>query len=280
MLDKIFNHIDISVDWGLLFGLISILSLVFAWVVKTFRDASKEICVEEAEVETLLNKPNEFHNELKIILNGTEIEQLNKIALFLRNSGTSTLDSEDFYVLPRINLSGFTNIISLNISSSNEFTKCETSEVEPSILAFKIDNWESKDFIRVEILFESLSNEFESTFEYRLKEQKKVHRNLKEFRLDKFIGISKDYNAFLIFPSFSALIIFGLSYFIVKYGLRVNLSDLNKFSIGWKILFFIPTILTGIYIIFKWNNTIKDFHYGHLKIDKWFFMTADSKFKQ
>lgn len=280
MLDKFFNHIDLTVDWGLLFGLLSILSLVFAWIVKTFRDYSKEISVKEAAIEKLLNRPNEFQNELKILLNGIEIEQLNKISLFLRNSGTSTLNSDDFYVLPKMNLSGFTNIISLNISSSNEFTKCETSEVEPSILAFKLYNWEPKDFIRVEILFESLSNEFESTFEYRLKEQKKVQRNLKEFRLDKHIGISKDYNAFLIFPLFAALIVYGLSYFIVKYGLRVDLSDLYKFSIGWKVLFFIPTILTGIYVIFEWNNTIKDFHYGHLKIDKWFFMTSNNKLKQ
>jgi hypothetical protein len=279
MFDNFFNHIDISIDWGLLFGLISILSLVFAWVVKTFRDPNKDISVKEAVIEKLLNRPNEFQNELKIILNGTEIEQLNKISLFLRNTGTSSLNSEDFHILPRMNLSGFTNIISLNISSSNEFTKCETSEIEPSIVEFKLDNWEPKDFVRVEILFESLSNEFESSFEYRLKEQKKKERNLKEFRIDKHIGISKDYNGFMFFPMFAAGIVYGLSYFIVKYGLKVDLSDLNKFGIGWKILFFIPTVLTGIYVVYKWNTTIRDFHFAHLKIDKWHFMTSKNKLK-
>ena len=122
MIVKFFSHIEITVDWGLLFGLISILSLVFVWIAKTFRDPAKDISVKEASREKLLNKPNEFQNELKITLNGSEIDQLNKISLFLRNMGTSTLNSEDFHILPKLNLSGFTNIISLNISSSNEFT--------------------------------------------------------------------------------------------------------------------------------------------------------------
>ncbi len=122
MIVKFFSHIEITVDWGLLFGLISILSLVFVWIAKTFRDPAKDISVKEASLEKLLNKPNEFQNELKITLNGSEIDQLNKISLFLRNMGTSTLNSEDFHILPKLNLSGFTNIISLNISSSNEFT--------------------------------------------------------------------------------------------------------------------------------------------------------------
>lgn len=274
MIDKLFNPIEITVDWGLLFGLISILSLVFVWIVKTFRDPAKDISVKEALIEKLLNKPNEFQNELKITLNGREIDQLNKISLYLRNTGSSTLNSEDFHILPKLNLSGFTNIISLNISSSNEFTKCDATEIKPAILEFKLSNWEPKDFIRIEILFESISNEFETSLEYRLKEQKKYQRNLKDYRIDKHFGISKDYNAFFLFPSFAGLIIYGLSYFIVKYGLKVDLSDLDKFSIGWKVFFFLPTILTVLYTILKWNSTIKDFHYSHLKVDNWYSMTS------
>lgn len=275
MFDKLFNPIEITIDWGLLFGLISILSLVFVWIVKTFRDPDKDISVKGASIEKLLNKPNEFQNELKIILNGNEIEQLNKISLFLRNIGTMTLNSVDFHIVPKLNLSGFTNIISLNISSSNEFTKCDTKEIKPAILEFKLNNWEPNDFIRIEILFESISYEFETSLEYRLKEQKKYQHNLKEYSIDKYIGITKDYNAFLLFPAFAGAIVYGLSYFIVKYGLKVDLSDLNTFGIGWKVLFFMPTILTIFYAIFKWNNTIKDFHYGHLKVENWHFITSN-----
>jgi len=275
MFDKLFNHIEITIDWGLLFGLISILSLVFVWIAKTFRDDDKDISVKEASIEKLLNKPNEFENNLKITLNGMEIEQLNKISLFLKNTGTTTLNSDDFHILPKLNLSGFTNIISLNISSSNEFTNCETKEIQPAVLEFKLNNWEPKDFIRIEILFESISNEFVTSLEYRLKKKKKYQRNLKEYRIDKHIGLSKDYNAFLVFPGFAGLIVFGLSYFIVKYGLKVDLSDLDKFNIGWKVLFFLPTILTILYVILKWNNTIKDFHYGHLKVDNWYSLTSN-----
>lgn len=280
MIYKLFNPIEFSVDWGLLFGLISILSLVFAWVIKTFRDSSKDISVKEAFIEKLLNKPNELQNELRIILNGIEIEQLNKISLYLKNTGSSTLNSKDFYILPRIDLSGFTNIISLNISSSNEFTRCKTFEIEPSIVEFRLEDWESKDFIRVEILFESLSSEFESSLEYRIKEQEKEVMDLKEFRIDKHFGIAKDYNALITFPMFAAAFVCGLSYFIVKYGLRIDLSDLSSFGIGWKILFFIPTALTAIYVTHKWNNIIKEFHFTHLQIDQWYSMTLEEKLKK
>lgn len=280
MFYKLFNPIEFSVDWGLLFGLISILSLVFAWVVKTFQDRSKDLSVKEAFIESLLNKPNELQNELRIILNGIEIEQLNKVSLYLRNTGSSTLNSKDFYILPRIDLSGFTNIISLNISSSNEFTRFETVEIEPSIVEFRLEDWEPKDFVRVEVLFESLSNEFESSLEYRIKEQPKEVTNLKEFRIDKHFGIAKDYDAFMIFPIIAAAFVFGLSYFIVRYGLKIDLSDLSSFGIAWKVLFFIPTVLTATYVIYRWNNTIKEFHFTHLQIDQWYSMTREEKLKQ
>jgi len=271
MIHQLFNTLDFSVDWGLLFGLISILSLVITWIIKTFKDPDKDLTVKEVSIENLLNKPNELESDLKILLNGEEIEQLNKIELYIQNDGTKTLNISDFHILPTVNLSGFTNIISLSISSSNEFTRCDSREVNSSLLELTIDNLESKDYIRIEILFESLNNDFESSFEFRLKEKKMEKRDLKEFRIDKHFGIAKDYNAFMIMPLFAGITVYGLTYFIVKYGLRIDLSDASKFSIGWKILFFLPTILTGLFVVYKWNKTIKDFHYGYKKVEKWHF---------
>ena len=160
MIHQLFNTIDFYVDWGLLFGLISIMSLVITWIVKTLKDADKELTVKEVSIENLLNKPNELMSDLRILLNGEEIEQLNKIELYIQNSGATTLSISDYYVLPSVNLSGFTNIISLSISSSNEFTRCDSREVNSSLLELRIDNLESKDYIRIEILFESLNNDF------------------------------------------------------------------------------------------------------------------------
>lgn len=274
MINELFNTIEFSVDWGLLFGLISILSLVITWLVKSFRDSDRELIVKEVSIENLLNKPNELVSNLKIILNGQEIEQLNRIELYIQNYGAKTLNIADYHILPRVNLSGFTNITSLTISASNEFTKCESNEVSPSLLELKIDNLEPKDYVRIEILFESLTNEFESYFEFRLKEQKMKKRNLKEFRIDKHFGLSKDYNGFMIMPVFAGALVFGLTYFIVIYRLKIDISDPNKFSIGWKALYFLPTILTGLFVVLKWNKTIKDFHFGYKKVDKWHFIST------
>jgi len=274
MINEFFNTIEVSVDWGLLFGLISILSLVLTWLVKSFRDQDRELIVKEVSIENLLNKPNELVSNLKIILNGQEIEQLNRIELYIQNYGAKTLNISDYHILPKVNLSGFTNIIGLTISASNEFTKCESSEVSPSLLELKIDNLEPKDYIRIEILFESLTNEFESSFEFRLKEQKMEKRNLKEFKIDKHYGLSKDYNGFMIIPMLAGIMVFGLTYFIVIYGLRIDISNPDKFSIGWKALFFLPTILTVLYVILKWNKTIKDFHFGYKKVNNWYFIST------
>lgn len=269
MTEGIFNHIDIKIDWGFIFGFISVLSIAITWLIRTFRDSSKEIGVKEVSIETILNKPNELINDLKVILNGEEIEQLNKIELYFQNSGSKTLNHTDYHILPQINLSGFTNIISINISSSNDITTCISEKLNSSLLELKIDNLEPKEYMRIDILFESISDEYESTFEFRLKENKIVKRDLKEYRIDKNFGISKDYNAFMTITSLAGLVVFGLSYFLTRNGLGVDLSDPGNFSIGWKVLFFSPTILTCLFVIYKWNKTIKNHHFGYKKVSKW-----------
>lgn len=274
-MNELFNPLEYSVDWGLLFGLVSILSLVLTWMVKGFKPADKDLMVNEVSIDKLLNKPNELVSDLKILLNGQEIEQLNKIELYVQNYGTKTLGSSDYHVLPKIDLSGFTNIISLSISCSNEFTTCESQEISPSLLELKIENFESKDYLRIEILFESLTNEFESYFEYRLKENKVERRNLKEFGIEKYIGITKDQNAYMMFPLFTGFMVYGLTYFIVLYGLRIDMTDLTKFGLGWKVLYFLPTVLTGLIVILTWDKTFKNFHYGHKKVEKWHFVSLN-----
>ena len=270
MTDTIFNQIDIAIDWGFIFGFISVLSLALTWLIRKFRDSSKEISIKEVSIETILNKPNELVNDIKVILNGEEIEQLNKIELYFQNSGSKTLNRTDYYILPQIDLAGFTNIISINISTSNDMTKCISEKINSSLLELKIDHLEPKEYIRIEILFESISDEYDSTFEFRLKENKTVKQDLKEYRIDKHFGISKDYNAFMMITSLAGLVVFGLTYFLTRNGLGVDLTDPNNFSVGWKVLFFLPTILTCLFVIYKWNKTIKDHHFGYKKVSKWY----------
>ena len=121
-----FESIEININWGFLFGLISVLSLIVSFILNKFKRKRKEISVHDIDLQPFLNKPNELENEIKIYLNDIEIESLNKIQVFLVNDGNQTLNNFDFHIMPTIELKGFANILSVNITSSHEFTKIKT----------------------------------------------------------------------------------------------------------------------------------------------------------
>ncbi len=268
---EIFNRIEFIPDWGVILGLISVTTIIVGGLRRLLKDPEKSLAVREVIVDTFLNKPGELANNIRILLDGQEIVQLTRMTLYLKNEGRKALHSSDYHVLPTVNLSGFTNIVSINISATNEFTTCESNQIDQSHLELKIDNFESHDYIKLEVLFESISDDFESYFEFRLKENKHNKTDLKEYRLEKGLGISKDYNALMMLPIFAALIAYGATYILVRFGLGVNLTD-QEFGIGWKSLFYAPAVVTGLSVLYSFKKTIDSFHYGHKKINDWHYL--------
>jgi len=269
-MEKLFNHVDITLNWDVLFGFFSIIAFIVTWLIKFTSNSNKDISLKYLSIEKLIDKPNKFSNELKILLNGIEIEQLSKIDMILENSGSRTLNKTDFHISPKINLEGFTNIINLEISSSNKFTTCKTRKIDLTQVEILIEDFEANDFIKIELFFESILNDYIPKFEFKLKESEEFIIDLKGFCIEQHFGVSKDYNAFFLIVPISGIITTFLTFIFIWLGLEVDIENIEKASIGWKAIFWVPTILVIIYSIMKWNKIITKHHFTFQKIEKWY----------
>ncbi|MEJ1241880.1 hypothetical protein WBG78_27285 [Chryseolinea sp. T2] len=275
-MDQYFNTIEYTVDWRMLISLISLAVLVFKGIDKLTQDSNKNISIKQVSLEKLLDKPNELVNELNILLNGQQIQGLNKLEIGIQNEGKETVNATDFHILPRMVLEGFVNIFSINVSTSNEFTTCAVNLINNNEIELSINTLEPKDYLRLEILFEGLSEVHNYRLRYRFKERKlEEEEYLKNWRIDKHLGQKRDYDAFMYILVFLGPIFIGITHFILRYGVNIDTSNSDKFAIGWKVLYFIPAGLVCLHLMLKWNKNIRAFHYGYKNVKQWFSSTTE-----
>jgi len=268
-MNELFTKLDYSIDWGLLFSVIGFVAFTITWLKKIFRRSDKEIKLKECSLSSPVVKADELANHLKIIFNGKEIDQLNKLEIYIENSGRKALNSNDFHLIPQINLSGFTNITSIRISTSNEFTKWEAATENDSQLSIKLSDFEPNDFIKIEILFESISNEFEPTFQYQLKEKKLEKRDLNRFWIASDYSMRTAYDAYFYIIGIVCIYFLSVSYFTVKWVFKIDLTNRESIGLGWKFLYYTPTILACIIAVYKHSKYIDRTFSGYTKIKNW-----------
>jgi hypothetical protein len=270
-----FESIEIVINWGFLFGLTSVLALITGWLGHKLKGESKNLTVKDVTLQPLLNKPNGLENEIKIHLNDIEIESLNKIQVFIMNDGNQTLNNFDFHIMPTIELKGFANILNVNVTSSHEFTKIKTKIIGESKLVLTTNDFEPKTYIKIEIIFESIENDYNPYFETCLKEKEKINIDLKHTSLTRStrntnFAVQSDSGTLLIITMFYFLIILGLTYLIARFGLGVNFENPDGFGIWWKVIFFSPATILSLFFLIKFIIKIDIFHYRWLKIKKWY----------
>lgn len=265
-----FNPIEINIDWGFLFGFISVLSLILTWIIKKLKRSNKEIIVKDVYVSSILLKPNELENNIKILINDIEIDSLNQTKLYLMNSGHQFINNDDFFIRPTIDLRGYTNILNVSISSSHEFTKIETKKIGESKIELEVNDFEPKSYIKIDLTFESIGNDYNPNLELCLKGQKKVNIDLKLIEMDRHRSITSDFTGILAISGGIFVLVLLLTSFIVKYGFGVNLDNPENFSIGWKFVFFGPATVIVISFLILFYKKINHWHFGLQKIKKWY----------
>jgi len=268
--EEAFGNLELNIDWGFLFGLTSLMSVLWVGAVKILTDPKKEILIKEIKFDFFLVKPTELVDEIKILRKGNEIERTGRIEFYVTNSGLQTLNKSDFHINPSISIEGFTNLFHISISTSNEFTSLECSIVNQANLELQINDFEPKDFIRIILYFEDADDNFNPKLVFRLKESKKVSRVLREDRIKRSNGLSKDYEMLFMVFFFASTLTFILSQFIVKHGFGIDINNQESITIGWKIVFFMPTLIVSMITSVNIYSIIKHFHFGHKKVSNWY----------
>ncbi|HRH03404.1 MAG TPA: hypothetical protein PLN13_09335 [Bacteroidia bacterium] len=269
MSTPIFNHLDYSVNVDFFMGFIPLFAGFLHWAKKRFDDPKYDIGIKRVVLFDAPYNAEELDAEVRRQLYEQSIDKLYKLDLAIQNTGTETLNSSKFHVIPRIKLKK-SKIIKTKLSISNEFTECKT-ELHDEEIEVKFRDLEPKDYIRISVIFESLTFEedrLEYSFDYRLKEEKNTKVNLFFTSTEKFFTAQRDYDGIFYILTIGSGIFVLLMYLLVKYGLNINLSDPSKFAIGWKFIFYSPPAIMTLFFVVRWWKLITDFHYGYNDV-KW-----------
>lgn len=270
MSNPIFNHLDYSINVDFFMGFIPLVGGFLHWAKKKFGDPRYSIGVKRVVLYDAPYNAEELDDEIRRRLYEQSINKLYKLEIALQNTGIETLNSSKFHVTPRIKLKR-SRIIKTKLSVSNEFTECKT-ELYDDEIEVKFRDLEPKDFIRVSVIFESLTFEddrMDYSFDYRLKEKKNAKVDLFLTSTTKFFHAQRDYDGIFYIISIGSGILVLLMYLLVTYGLNINLSDPSKFALGWKFIFFSPPVLMTLFFVARWWKLITDFHYGYNDV-KWY----------
>lgn len=265
-----FETIKLNVDWGLLIGIASLLITLIILIAKLFKRKSKDIEIRNVITHYIINKPSEYCDDLQIIFKGAKIESFQVIQIFLKNIGAEILNENDFNHQPTIELSGFNNILNYNIVSSCKYVKINSHKIDENKLELRINNFESNCYLKIEIAFESIEAKQIPYFIACIKNQKKIEHDLGNYEMDIKFAKPRDYNLFL--PSF--LLVFVISVFLIKLlvknGLGIDLSNPGNFSLGWKIIYFLPPSIISLLFAWRFIRFLKKGYGEWNKIKKWY----------
>lgn len=252
--DHVHSEVEYSLDWGLLLGLISFLAFINEMLRKRFARSRKglEICY----INT--------------------IQMPYKLTVYIANSGTETLNSIDYHIVPKITFDSFLDELRFVVSTSNEFTQSKTTvmrNVSPTTsstdLIFDINQFEPKNYLKVEVECKVSSKIPYPVFSYRFKEEKHISMNLDDLKTALVIGGLQDQNIFMFIPFTSAAIALLLTHFMLTYVLKIDFSNTHQLSTGLRILVYIPAIIFAINRTIAWHKRLDMRYNGHRKIKKW-----------
>jgi len=270
MLMSIFNTLEIKIDWGFLFGLISVLSIFITWILTILNSDRKEIQVDDAFLERIITTPKNLEKTVKVTIDNKEVDSINQAKIYLLNSGNQVLNESDFYINPTINIKGYTNIINVSIKSSHEFTEISAIKKSESEIELTINNYEPKTYIVIDLIFESIESDYKPIFVVFLKGQKKISIDLSMININNEFSLSSDYNRVLTLSFLSAGFILGLTYLIARFGLGISFGDNFNYSVGWKVIFFAPSVIFGLFTAISALKKIGTWYSGWTKVKIWY----------
>jgi len=274
-----FKPIPYQINLEFILGFIPILGIIITGFLKLFKRFNKVLLIIDSSIYSYLRKPAEIEKSTTILVEGIEVNSISKIVIIFSNGGAKTLKKSDFNIFPLIDLIGFTNIINFSIYSSNEFVKILPCKKSESKLELQIDNLEPKAFIKIEILFETIDDDYKPYLKCCLKENEIHEIDLKELRRKKDIDVEHSYGPIMPMTALVLALTIGLTLLFSKYGLGINLSNYKEYDIGWKILFFLPSIIASCVLIYIMMKRINEKYYGDLKVKKWHLFYTNNLLK-
>lgn len=256
---------DIEINWAFLISFVSLLFAVFAYISNRLNkiDTTKKLRIRSSDNSTMLGVPDFLKDRIKLSYNNKEIEQLNVLTIAIQNHSSVVINKEDFNQNFLIKVSGFNSIMEAFSYQTEKHTKIEKISTNDEFIELQVDNFNSNEYLKIEIYYDTLENEVAPTLTYCLKNKKEEEIELNNYSIvERNYGASKDYNniGFL-----GLIMILSLSYsllfLVFKYGLGLDIDFEPNFQGHFKILIVVLSILITVYYmrkIFKWLGNYHD----------------------
>lgn len=264
-----FERIVFNINWGLLGVMSSIIIACIPLFLKLSRRKEKDIDFLEVDMNYIFKKPSGFEKDVKISFNGKDIESLECLSIYIKNLGSKIINYNDFNEQPNIEISGFNNIFKYEVYKSCLHTICSIEKISDDKIVINTDNFESDCYINVLLYFESIEENQSIKASLSLKNMPRKQIVLKDVQIERQLGLSQSYSSMLPIIFLPFFILLGVTALIARYGLGVNLSIGETYSWGWKLLFFLPSIIISLITSWHYYRRINRYNFGSLKIKQW-----------
>lgn len=265
-----FEPIDVSINWGFIGILCTLLIILIRFLKKVYSPKMKQIDFREEWSLQGMSKPIGFEELITISYQGEEVESFHGFEIVLFNSGNDVINFDDFNEYPTIELSGFNNILKLEVFKSCKYTECEVCVVGENQMRIELNNFESRCYIKITIHYESIEDILMPSIAMGLKNQKKVDYKHLDINYREYVGIGSDYTRLMGVAFIAFLVPLIITYLFVRFGLGIDFENANTYPWEWKLLFFIPALITMATIVCREYRMVEDYHFGSHKIKDWY----------
>ncbi len=265
-LKGLFGPVQTNINVEFILGIVGIVLGLLSLRPSRTKD-KKRIEIKQADNDLLVKVPERYQKNIKVLFNNEVMTDLYELTIFLKNSGTDVLKSEDFHKMCSIKFGKDVKVKLAELRTNDEFTKASINSGE-QFVEIDVALLEQNIYLKADILYES-SLKVDVKFESNIVGGERLRSDLELYnRIEHYVGATKDSNAWLPITAILCGITWVTELFIVENSLGIRVFDINfKLAIpyGWFSLFFLIPLVIAITLfrLFFFNRQ------PWLKIKEW-----------